>query len=741
MCWHLLNVKLKSSSREKVTKYQNKEKPNGSNRRGMSPNLDDVVRLVTQITLETPQITVRILIDELYSKSATLGLTSTQIKWLIRFLCESPALSTSTKIFIIDKCLMPNCYISRDVVKEIARHLGTATAISEFKLQTEEKIQVALCKWLVNVHFLVMPESSGHYRTSESSVWIHLWQFGYLQQWLTYLLIWSSTTVADVKRWKITLLERVGSKPGYKHGAAHATLVLSHYQNLVGNSKFISDSIQHLNCNARKLRTLQELKVDHDFLQKLTKILVNESAFNFSAEMVEELVKSHFAQLQITEKSTRSKMSWRAASIGKVELQEIRSAHQLVWYWGKILEPKDLEPYLLAKDSLPQMLYLFQSANHAKFQSMAYDWIQINLKRILRQEAQDFATAKIILDGIVRFCQISDSIIGYLIEKFLNLKYLAGNPNAFAYLWERIFSLGINKDFNLAKYERQILQVLAYCHLNRRAKKKAFSKLCHSIIVLIRDLRFQESDKNSEAAIMIIQLILALLSTRFSNIFENRDRTILIAKILHTLPQLEGGIKVILPSVLNRFFIGDDPLLLDASCLYLIESKKSLLELGPDNRFVKHQNQFIMDLTNYLWRNKIFSSKKFLTIPVEFLRSVIQNLYLPDIELKIKSVFSVTGITALSYTSILKLRELEGKNHVTKKYTGLLTEDGFKNFALKCLRKEDWIGTVKNLSDMKIEILRELYISGPYNHVSIFLFTYLKSLSKFNTNGDNTIND
>lgn len=705
-------------------------------REPMGTEFGDVIQSIANANLETPQHLLKSWLDQLYSGSSKFGLSSSQLITLIRFLCMSPVLSLSTKLYIIENCLLPNDYISRDVSKEVARNLGTATAISEFKLQTTTKIQVALAKWLAQVYFLLLPRTDKKDSIRESDIWIHLWQFGYLQHWLTYILTWSSSSASDVQRWKVILLQRIGSKPSYQYGTAYATLILSRYRTLIGDSKLISDAISNLKCNARRLRTLQDFRIDETFLKKIQAILVDQSPSKFTAEIIEEILSSYLYRLQPSDKRHLNPVNHSMENSGNVQLRNTRTLIELAWKWNDIIEPKNVEPFFMDINALPQLLYVTQLTKKENNEAAAWKWISINLNMIFLSHLKNFQTAKNTIDGITRFCQISGDFIEPIMKSFLTLTNLKNNPSAFSYFWARIFLVVQSESFHLNRHEQQIMQIVAYCHLEKFKHKFMFPEI---IEPLINCIGFQNSSTNEielNSRIKILRFILDLVTSDFSTQSDDRKITMLITRTMNILPHIQKGISLMTPQIMNRFIVTDDPVLLDASCLYLIDAKKQLEDLEPENKLVQYQNQFIMDLTNYLWRNKLLSSRKFVEIPIDFLRTTINNLYLPTTEPKKRILFSITGIPALSYTSSVKLREIELKHNTLHNYQALITEGGFRKFTLRNNDKKGWLGSVKTIADLKVELLKELAFSGPYSNIPSFLFTYLKSLSQYSTGYD-----
>lgn len=707
---------------------------------GMNSELDSVVNLIISADANTPQLLLKSWLDEFYAKSADFGLSSPHLIRIINFVCHSSTLSMTTRLYIVDNCLLPHGFLSRDVLHVVMNQLGTATAISEFKIQTPKKIQVALCKWLVHVYFLLMPEDQSPSSHLESSVWIHLWQYDFLQHWLTYILVWSTTSPEEVKRWKVTILERVGSKPNYEDSRTCATLVLLRFENIVGSSRMISSVIKRLKCNARKLSTLQNFEYDGKYLRSLRSLLLRRSPSVFTEKILDELVFSSLNQIRLMKHSkSHFRYLLNLTNEGK-GLQNIESLHELAWSWNTITVPKNVEIFLCNPRHYSHHFYLKTLSREDDFWISAYQWICLSLNRAFNIEEVDSDGAFSIVTNVIKICQIHDLLVPEIITDFLSLKYLKASPRIFSSLFVAVLPLQVNSDEALASLESKVQELLAYSFLWGQDSKTSFPTVVRAMILMIKRWLNSESRLLTHIALKILQDTQELLMSTIGNAVENRFTSIELIASLEVMPTAhltlcgEKDLKYLIspPRTIHRILIADDPLLLNACCHYLISTKRYLVGKEPTNKYVQRQNDYILDLTNYLWRNKLLDSKRFLSIPSRFIRAVIDNAYLPSVDLKAKTLFSITGIPALSYASVAKLWELERASRSQLHYSGLINEEGFKEFKKIKPSSQIWIyHNPSNLHDLKVELLKAFSSEGPYRDVSNFLFTYLKSLSKY----------
>lgn len=702
----------------------------------METDLDSVIDSIVKSNAETPQLLLKSWLDQFYSSSMTWGLSSSQLIKIIIFICNSPTLAMTTRLYIAEKCLLPNDSISQELINVVISQLGTATAISDSRLQVPEKIQISLCKWLVHVFFLVSTDDTNALQPS-NSIWLHLWQFDFLQHWLTYVVLWTTTSPKDIKRWKVVLLGRVGSKPNYRDSQACSTLLLRKFESVGGKSDLITRTIADLRCNQRRLKSLQSFRYDKEFITKLRSILLKNSSSKFTEDIVDELMASSLDQLKCLMTNEGSSIPYLDSSAEEVPLLDTQSLSRIASQWDRIAEPLNAERFLGNVRTSPCHLYLLSLTEEHKFWNIACKWLTIQLGIFFKKDNNPGDKARV--QNITKVCQIYGLLKSFIIREFFTTECLNANPEGFLLLFDGLLSLPSSCSIDQEKFARDAMQVLAISFLNKKMKKTIFPSIANAIVMFLRHSRSGESKDWAGSILDLIQNIHELLVSNLTNTIENRLTAITLVSTLKTILALQHqrgkyNLKYVIapPNIIRRQFISDDPLLLDACCYYLVHTKDFLVDKEPSNRYVQFQNSYILDLTNYLWRNKMVETKRFLGIPSEFLRAVIDNLYLPDVTTKARAPFSITGVPALSYAFIAKQRDLQSVHDTGISYLEPLTDESFR--ALK--RSENfarWLQGVSSLKELKIEVLRAFDETGPYNDVAAFLFTYLKSLSQYNT--------
>ncbi|QLL33244.1 hypothetical protein HG536_0E01550 [Torulaspora globosa] len=698
----------------------------------MDSDLDFVIDSIVRSNTETPQLLLKSWLDQFYSISATRGLSSPQLIKMIIFICNSPTLAMTTRLYIAERCLLPNDFISQELIDVVISQLGTATAISDSRSQVPEKIQVSLCRWLVHVFFLVTARDETNALQPSGSIWLHLWQFDYLQHWLTYIVLWTTTSPKDIKRWKVILLGRVGSKPNYRDSQACSTLLLRRFESVGGKSELITRTIADLRCNQRRLKSLQSFQYDKEFITKLRSILLNSSYSNFTDDILNELMTSSLDQLKCLAINEGSRISSLDTSAEGVPLLNTQSLSKLASQWDCIVEPLNAERFLGNVRTSPCHFYLLSLTDEHKFWTIACKWLTIQLGMFFKNPGDMTG-----VQNIIKICQIYGSLTSFIIREFFSAEYLNANPEGFLLLFDGLFSLPVSFSINQHTFARDAMQVVAISFLNKKMKQTIFPSIANAIVMFLRHSRFGDGKDWAASFSDLIQSIHELLVSTLTNIIENRLTTITLVSTLKSILALQHHsgkykLKYVIapPNIIRRQFISDDPLLLDACCYYLVRTKDFLLDENPSNRYVQFQNNYILDLTNYLWRNKMVETKSFAGIPSEFLRAVIDNLYLSDVAMKAKAPFSITGVPALSYAFIAKLRDLQPVHDARIRYFGPLSDESFR--ALKRSEKfARWLEGVLSLKELKIEVLKAFDETGPYNNVAAFLFTYLKSLSQY----------
>ncbi|EJS42607.1 ctf3p [Saccharomyces arboricola H-6] len=729
----------------------------------MSLVLDDIILSLTNADERTFPQTLKTTLRLLYEKSKQYGLSSPQLQRLVRLLCETSIIDTVTKVYIVENCFFPDDYLTKDLISEVISHLGTPTTFSRYRIQTPPVLQTALCKWLVHVYFL-FPASSEWGRSVSGSIWLHLWQYSFLQKWITYLIIWQTTTPTDVKPWKLSIMKKCAMNPGYRDAPAAATLILQRFQCLVGVSSQIIELILTINCNKKTLKSHRNLKLDSRFLSTLQRVLSRTHPTNFPVETVQNTIDMFLNEIhQLGSASTRplrlQSLATYSSSKGMVSLLEITSLKQLAQNWSQLHIPNDVDslmapssngnlllyPKVMSRDSLKHLypsIILIKNSCYAS--SPPYGWCIWQLKRCF---AHQIETPRETISAIVSISSMDGELSTQIIQAFCNLKYLKLDESVMERICWGILPLWKPKLINGTRefFVKFMAGVFMWSTRNGHDNKQIFPEICLYVLQMITN--WVLDDKLITLGLTLLHDIQNLLTLDkfFNNSTSNRFSTMALITSLNILTQMstqsnsDYAIEYLIvgPTIMNKIFTSDDPLLLSTACRYLIATKNKLMQYPPTNKYVQTQNQYIMDLTNYLYRNKVLSSKTLFGIPTDFFKPIVENVYVPTADFKNLKFFTITGIPALSYTCTMVLKQLETIQNTTIKFSSdIINEETFKDFIRikhDDIVQQGWINGVSNIHDLRVEILKYLgETDNPYREIAIFLFTYLKSLSKYN---------
>ncbi|CAD6637304.1 HN1_G0030110.mRNA.1.CDS.1 [Saccharomyces cerevisiae] len=729
----------------------------------MSLILDDIILSLTNANERTPPQALKTTLSLLYEKSKQYGLSSPQLQALVRLLCETSIIDTVTKVYIVENCFLPDGYLTKELLLEIIKHLGTPTVFSRYRIQTPPVLQSALCKWLVHVYFLFPVHSEREHNIS-SSIWLHLWQFSFLQKWITPLVIWQATTPVDVKPWKLSIIKRCAMNPGYRDAPASATLILQRFQCLVGASSQITESIIIINCNRKTLKSHRNLKLDAHFLSILKRILSRAHPANFPADTVQNTIDMYLSEIH--QLGAGSIYPLRLQSLPEyvpsdstVSLWDVTSLEQLAQNWPQLHIPNDVDymmkPSLNSNVLLPRKVmsrdslkHLYSSIilikNSRDESSSPYEWCIWQLKRCF---AHQIETPQEVIPIIISVSSMDNKLSSRIIQTFCNLKYLKLDEltlkkvcGGILPLWKPELISGTREFF--VKF---MASIFMWNTRDGHDNNCTFSETCFYVLQMITN--WVLDDKLIALGLTLLHDMQSLLTLDkiFNNATSNRFSTMAFISSLDILTQLSKQTKsdyaiqylIVGPDIMNKVFSSDDPLLLSAACRYLVATKNKLMQYPSTNKFVRTQNQYIMDLTNYLYRNKVLSSKSLFGVPPDFFKQILENLYIPTADFKNAKFFTITGIPALSYICIIILRRLETAENTKKiKFTsGIINEETFNNFFRVHhdeIGQHGWIKGVNNIHDLRVKILMHLSnTANPYRDIAAFLFTYLKSLSKY----------
>ncbi|CCK69029.1 Ctf3p KNAG_0B05990 [Huiozyma naganishii CBS 8797] len=714
--------------------------------------LDEAIDGLLRATPHTPQWQLKRWLRTLFSISAKHGIQTRQFPRLIKYLCETHVVSLHNKIRIIDECMLPNgSFTNNDVTLELIRHLGTHQPMDK---QTPKEVQIHLLKWLVHVVFL-LPDNSD---TRLLSCWIHLWQYNYIQRYVTYMIVWSTRSKQDIKPWSIETFLRTAKNPAYSNAAVHTTLVLKRYLSVLGESQDIKRCISNLNCPAQELKSVQSMQFEQRFTDKIKRVLVTEQPFKFSDEIIKANLKTLLFQLRDSELDPL-KLNFNAEPPqDDSTLYTMHTQMDLVKNWPRLDLPTNVEPLLTNLDSIaryyPLVYENLDNGNRQiqEFWQSSYYWIQINMRRCFMERQINQQDRDRLFDKVIQNCRLYDHFLMKLANDFLTLDNFLANKDYFIRICLAVFPVLRLMPGDLSFLRNRILKILAVCHLTKNGKSAAagndtaFADVSCSLIFLTRNwlAKYANDARVMEFSLDLLADLRRLLLGSLSSSVENRSISIGIMMVLETLsdyiPIYEGsGLqnddtlgKIILRSnTIDKVVTFDDPLLLNFCCRYLTSIKGILLNRPSTDVFVQVQNHYILDLTNYLWRNKIASSKKIFNISTEFIKNVLDNAFFPDIHNKPKAVFSFMGIAALSYVSVVALRRLEKLNNVRVQYNTLLNEECFKKFYKSLSHEDDWLPGINTFEELRLKLILEIYKSNAYKNIALFLFTYMKSLSTY----------
>ncbi|CAI4035279.1 hypothetical protein SMKI_12G4290 [Saccharomyces mikatae IFO 1815] len=728
----------------------------------MSLVLDDIILSLTNASERTPPQTLKTTLNLLYEKSQQYGLSSPQLQALVRLLCETSIIDTVTKVYIVENCFLPHEYLTKDFLLELINHLGTPTTFSRYRIQTPPVLQSALCKWLVHVYFL-FPVTSQCDHNIFGSIWLHLWQFSFLQKWITPLIVWQTTAPVDVKPWKLAIIKKCAMNPGYRDAPASATLILQRFQCLVGASSQIIDLIITINCNRKTLKSHKNLRLDTHFLSALKQILFKTHPTDFPIDTVQNTIDMYLNEIHQLDTGTTHSLQLQSfsrylLSDSTVSLWDMTSLEQLTQNWLHLHIPNDVDSMIApsSKDNFllpskvmsrqclkhlyPSIIFIRNGRNES---SSLYDWCIWQLKRCF---AHQIEAPQELIFTVVSIASMDNALSSRIVQTFCNLKHLKLDEFTLKKiccgilpLWKPELISGTREFF--VKF---MTGVLMWSTQYDRDNNQTFPEICFYVLQMISNWAFD--DKLIMLGLTLLHDIQSLLALDkvFNNVTSNRFSAMAFISSLDVLTQLSAQTKsdyeiqylIVGPNIMNKIFTSDDPLLLSASCRYLVATKNKLMQYPPTNKFVRMQNQYIMDLTNYLYRNKVFSSKTLFGVPVDFFKPILDNIYIPTTDFKNLKFFTITGIPALSYTCITILRQLEKTENTRIKFTSvIINEETFKDFAREKhdeIAQHSWINGVTNIHDLKVKILKHFnQAANPYKDIAVFLFTYLKSLSKY----------
>ncbi|SCV05935.1 LANO_0H18426g1_1 [Lachancea nothofagi CBS 11611] len=675
--------------------------------------VDDCLQfLIEGSNLTTAQI--HELLTKINTNVNNEGISTRLINPLIDFLCDTSFISVSTKIYFIREALLPNDRIPRDTVHRIIGRLGIRSLSTPFRKETPRAIQSELCRWLVHV-YIYMEDVAVYEETF--SIWFQLWQLDFLQKWITYLLFWSATT-SLVKPWRIKFLALVGNKGGYSNAKTSAALLLERFSTLVPN-RAISAEILGLKCNVRRLSTLRRGAWDEAFLANWSCVLdilnrLQRSAFY---DLIEELK----SLLSFGEpKKEGSTMTTRRNNA--VSLNDVDTLEKLAQSFELISIPKDIEAVVTSRN---RCSFVFLATVDAGIEF----WKRVSQWCVLQQGLYTLGGEfpfidKLTMGGLLSaytlnrdkdsqsFCSVKEPPTE--IEIICNL----ASPVLSDITCKRItFARNKVRDLGNCRFYSMCRSVLAKLYILSKGapgimeSPLLFEALNHIKSFITEDMRERPSDRHVTATLRLVVRILSNFSS--VKLREDFAASVLLSK-----------------ETVNISILSTDPLAIGVMSEYLILSKNIIQACSKNQEVIELHNAHVLDLTNYMWRNKVAGGGTIFEIPLVFVRRMMQNLTFGDSGPESKSWFTVVNIPALSFSSRCAVNKLENALSSKSHFSNVLTEKSFNDFKRK-VGDISWLDTISSFYELKVAILGMMRHQEMYKNNSRFLYAYLRSLADF----------
>lgn len=676
---------------------------------------------------------IKVQLEIIYHQTIKFGLTNLELRNIIHFITTTQLITDETKLYIIHNCLYPCEVIGKEVVMEILSKLGTTTIYSPYELTTPKTVQTALCEWLVNAFFLVDIEQIREF----DSFWIHLWKYSYLQKWLTYIIVWTANP-HNVKQWKIRMIHNIAINLGYSESSGYAVIILKKYQQICGYSAEINDILPTLRFPYRRIIKVQNIRLRNRFFKNTSDILITSTPDTFNMEKLENRMQMLINSLLIDE--IKSSQGVKPSIIDKnidIELLIPKNSTQLIDRWN-LMQPSDI---VISSE-------LFHPNNKINYYILAF----ISTKRS-PQFVEDYIT-----DYFMRHLSDNEDNFGNAYKSFL----------AFVKLLLLIYpniSLSLTKTIgNGTQYDVKksvLMGVLPAILPKSKINIECIQKCIFNIISSNFNTQNLLSQKSLNLSVVTTRLYFDLyfliflnseLAADLSSLFHRAGtlgfrRTIettynfgdisssvyylnLVTSIIDSneLYKSVPGL-IIKPNILKSLIMVFDPLLLNSCCKYLTQSKGALSVNIQDKDLIRCHNQLLLDTTNYLWRNKILSSRSLFDISTKFIKQVVDNLYLPDCDKKDKNVFGLPGVPTTGFVFLQAVRRLEGTHGARSHYNTDYTSSGFKKFKSNQEEKGDWLHDIEDFDEFRRVVLKEFTSIDCVKEIAVFLYTFLKSLT------------
>ncbi|AAS52726.1 AER042Wp [Eremothecium gossypii ATCC 10895] len=671
----------------------------------MLQSVTDPVQRLLDCTKETGPSQLRSVLSDLYERAPRHGISPAKILELIGFLCSAEFIAVSTRVYIVENCLIPNGYLSSSTVFEVLKHLGPSTPQNAFKLIVEPAFQVALVKWLCHVLVIIPDYQKVLQRTYP--IWFQLWMVDYLQDWTTYLLIWGTESKIQVTEYRVRVLERIGSNPGYRNGKPLASFLLHKFLQLKP-SKIVQHAIAELRCNAKRLMTVQKVQLESKFMDGLQHVL--SAGGVFESLQFKDSVNSQLNALKVLDDNNTNDTA--QTPIGKqLTLEQFANQIERMPCPSGHLNSLDINGY--------ERLLLPLMAPEAK------EALHLWLEYLLRTEGNPTTLKRAM--ALLRAVDKTDIPFESLLLcdnfsstdalKSLHMLYLVAEVPESNIIVNALLKSHKCLRSGKSPYAPQFilgLCILVMCKISQGELSKFLLQICSTFLKTLVNMCLLGKEAPKTALILIHPLLYTL---------ENAPSS--------AIPRDELTSVFVLPDIINSLVALNDPLVIALICEYLVSAKDRVKGFTVDNSYVRKLNRCILDMANYLWRNKLFTEPYTWGLPKTFWAKISSNLYLPEPEIRQKHLYSLPNFYPFRFISEEVLRRLEGQENTEVIYSKPLTEAGYR-----CWRKElelngkTWLSKVNNYDSFRKRLLMGIQEDSTYAGVPLFMQTYLKSFTE-----------
>lgn len=655
---------------------------------------------------------IKIHLDNIYDNISKYGIDSELLIKLIPFLSTTGLLSTSTKVYLIENCLIPNSLIPDVIIRIIIRYLGSSTFLNPYKFVVPKPIQISLVKWICHV-YAWFKNSSVFEKTY--SIWFHLWKYDYLQDWITYILIWS-TKSAHITPWRCYILRSIGDKVGYINGRAMSTLILFKFRTL-SDMKCIQTSIDFLHCNSRRLNSIKTVPLNEKFMNNWKTVLEVRNVMEMSE--FDQLITCQLSSIRGIFEYQPKPPSFIFPTKG-VPINEVTTIEKFAQNIDQIYLISNPELLIHSKDDFTKLYMVLLDNTHYHARSIQ-SWTDIKMKNCDIDNILNTINIGLILDFpiinmdfLFLICKSVPSIIStkFIIHHFASIN-IEDKLEQKVFLFRLIkfvvecrtmiypvvigISMILFKNIHLKKFDDMLFSI----------------KMCSSILYYIC-YSFLDSEPTNDQICSVFILLNALESLEISSIDDDSHSSIFI-----------------LPDIINMVMSRQNALLTSIICESLVRVKDIVKGLSPENKHIKNLNKSILDIANYLWRYKALTEDETFGLPSKFWNNLGSNLYITDLYMEPKLLFNLLNGSSYNFICRRMVFIAELNEHCNVHYANAFTESAFKSWK-KDLDKTDniWLKGVSNFENLKKLILDGLMKDGTYMGVTLFLYTYIKTLAK-----------